>query len=94
MRLEAATQQEAEAAAALEEADKKLLALKADCEKTKDFEELEAQHVQVGNMCSPLHPCHASVIEVQISLDIHTPAKALTLPKGDVAADNEMSRWG
>ena len=47
MRLEAAAQQEAEAAAALEEAEKKLRALKADRDKTKDFEELEAQHVQV-----------------------------------------------
>lgn len=55
VRLEAATEQEAEAAAALEEADKKLRALKADRDKTKDFEELEAQHVQVENTRSPLH---------------------------------------
>ena len=48
VRLEAAVEKEAEAAAALEEADKKLRALKADRDKMKDFEEHEAQHVQVS----------------------------------------------
>lgn len=53
VRLEAAAKQEAEAAAALEEAEKKLCVLKADRDKTKDFEELEAQHVQV-TICTVL----------------------------------------
>ncbi len=47
MRLNEAAEKEAEAAAALEEADKMLRALKADRDKMKDYEELEAQHVQV-----------------------------------------------
>jgi hypothetical protein len=45
--LNEAAEQEAEAAAALEEADKKLRALKAERDKMKDFEEREAQHAQV-----------------------------------------------
>lgn len=47
VRLNEAAEKEAEAAAALEEADKMLRALKADRDKMKDYEELEAQHVQV-----------------------------------------------
>ena len=54
-RLEAAAEKEAEAAAALEEADKRLRALTADRSKMKDFEELEAQHVQVGMQSPVLH---------------------------------------
>lgn len=45
--LKEAAEKEAEAAAALEEADKKLRALKAERDKMKDFEEREAQHAQV-----------------------------------------------
>ena len=56
IRLEAAVEKEAEAAAALEEVGKRQRALTADRNKMKDFEELEAQHVQVGcklSKCSP-----------------------------------------
>ena len=50
LRLNEADEKEAETAAALEEADKKLRGLKLDREKMKDLEGREAQHVQV---CKP-----------------------------------------
>ena len=50
LRLNEAAEKETETAAALEEADKKLRALKSERERMKDLEGREAQHVQV---CKP-----------------------------------------
>ena len=47
LRLNEAAEKEAETAAALEEADRKLRALKSERESMKDLEGREAQHVQV-----------------------------------------------
>ena len=58
LRLHEAAEKETETAAALEETDKKLRALKSERERIKDLEGREAQHVQV---CKPrcVHCCKA-----------------------------------
>ena len=50
LRLSRTVEEEAESAAALEEADRKLRGLKSERERMKDLEGREAQHVQV---CKP-----------------------------------------